>query len=86
VARRHFIFGVVVAEQHQRGRPGLLETGLFAWFVPIPQTTDEALWLVRRIVDAFGLPQFAPPRLDGGLRYALPWLYTLVALVGFGVS
>ena len=57
-----------------------------AWFVPIPQTTDEALWLVRRIVDAFGLPQFAPPRLDGGLRYALPWLYTLVALVGFGVS
>ena len=56
-----------------------------AWFVPVPQTAGEALWLVRRMVDAFGLPQFAPPRLDGGLRYAAPWLYAIVAVVGFGV-
>src|SRR5207342_316583 len=41
--------------------------------------------LVRRFVDAFGLPQFAPPRLDGGLRYALPWPYAVIAIVGFGV-
>jgi hypothetical protein len=54
-----------------------------AWFVPIPQTTADALWLVRRMVDAFGFPQFAPPRLDGGLRYALPWLYAIVAAIGF---
>lgn len=57
-----------------------------AWFVPVPRTGGEALWLVRRMVDAFGLPQFAPPRLDGGLRYALPWLYAIVAVIGFGVS
>ena len=54
-----------------------------AWFVPVPQTAGEALWLMRRMVDAFGLPQFAPPRLDGGLRYAAPWLYAIVAVVGF---
>ena len=57
-----------------------------AWFVPIPYTAGDALWLVRRMVDAFGLPQFAMPRLDGGLRYAAPWLYAIVAVVGFGVS
>ena len=57
-----------------------------AWFVPVPQSAGEALWLVRRMVDAFGVPQFAPPRLDGGLRYAVPWLYAIVAVIGFGVS
>lgn len=57
-----------------------------AWFVPIPRTGGDALWLVRRMVDAFGLPQFAPPRLDGGLRYAVPWLYAIVAGVGFVVA
>jgi len=57
-----------------------------AWFVPVPHTAGEALWLVRRIVDAFGMPQFAPPRLDGGLRYALPWLFAILAVVGLGVS
>ncbi len=56
-----------------------------AWFVPMPQTAAEASWLARRMVDAFGWPQFAPPRLDGGLRYAVPWLYAIVATVGFGV-
>ena len=55
-----------------------------AWFVPVPHTAGDALWLVRRMVDAFGMPQFAPPRLDGGLRYAVPWLYAIVAVVGFG--
>lgn len=53
------------------------------WLVPVPRTTGDALWLVRRMVDAFGLPEFAPPRLDGGLRYAAPWLYAIVAVVGF---
>ena len=37
-----------------------------AWFVPSLEH-DEALWLVRRIVDAFGLPRLRS-RLDGGLR------------------
>jgi len=55
-----------------------------AWFVPVPHTADEAFWLARRMVDAFGMPQFSPPRLDGGLRYAMPWLYAIVAVVGFG--
>jgi hypothetical protein len=55
-----------------------------AWFVPVPRTAGDAMWLVRRMVDAFGLPEFAPPRLDGGLRYALPWLYAIVAVVGLG--
>jgi len=56
-----------------------------AWFLPVPQTAGDVMWLVRRLVDSFGLPQFAPPRLDGGLRFAAPWLYAIVALVGFGV-
>jgi hypothetical protein len=54
-----------------------------AWFVPAPSTFSDGLWLVRRMVDAFGWPQFAPPRLDGGLRYAVPSLYAIIALVGF---
>ena len=54
-----------------------------AWFLPVPRSAGDAMWLVRRMVDAFGLPEFAPPRLDGGLRYTAPWLYAIVALVGF---
>ena len=56
-----------------------------AWFVPLPHTAGDAMWLVRRLVDAFGMPAFAPPRLDGGLRYALPWLYAIAAVAGFAV-
>lgn len=56
-----------------------------AWFVPVPRSADDAAWLWYRMVDAFGTPRFAPPRLDGGLRYELPWIYALVAGIGAGV-
>jgi hypothetical protein len=54
-----------------------------AWFAPFPpRTLEDITWYWMRLTTSFAVPPFAPPRLDGGLRYAASPLYALAALAG----